>query len=171
MDAAGSIFVADGYGNARIHKFTHGGELVHSWGQPGGEIGQFRLPHSLAVDSYGRLYVADRENSRIQIFDTEGTFLDQWHDVIRPTDVCLDADGYIYVSELCNRVSVFDPHGRLLARWGNESHEKTNPLFVAPHAVAVDSQGSLYVGEVALTFAKVDRGIRNIQKFVRRGRK
>jgi DNA-binding beta-propeller fold protein YncE len=112
--------------------------------------------------------VPDRENSRIQIFDDRGNFLTQWTDhLIRPTDVFIDDNETVYVSELCKRVSIFSIDGRLLARWGNESHENADPLFVAPHAIAVDSKGDLYVGEVSFTDSKVDRGSRTIQKFAR----
>ena len=162
----GEILVSDGYGNARIHKFSQKGELLFSWGEPGPAPSQFRLPHSLRVDKYDRIWVADRENSRIQIFNDKGGFLAQWTDLLRPTDLSI-ADDVVYVSELCRRISIFTIEGRLLARWGNECHNMDDPLFVAPHAVAVDSHGDLYVGEVALTYAKVDRGTRTIQKFAR----
>src|SRR5438552_12990598 len=73
----GDIYVTDGYRNARVHRFTADGKLVKSWGAPGHGPGQFHLPHSIATDDAGKLYVADRSNKRIQIFSTEGEFLDQ----------------------------------------------------------------------------------------------
>jgi hypothetical protein len=111
--------------------------------------------------------VADRENSRIQIFREDGKFLSQWTDLIRPTDVCIHDDA-VFVTELCRRVSIFNLDGELLSRWGNEGHAVETPLFYAPHAVAVDSHGDVYVGEVSMTEAKVDRGPRALQKFARR---
>jgi DNA-binding beta-propeller fold protein YncE len=163
----GDLFVSDGYGNSRIHRFNADGTLRASWGEPGGEPGKFRLPHDIVLDSKGRLIVADRENSRLQLFDLEGNLLGIWHDVIRPTGLFVDGQGYVYVSELCLRVSVFDADGRLVTRWGNPSPVREEALFLAPHAVAVDSRGDVYVGEVASTYAKTDKGPRTIQKFAR----
>jgi len=167
LSSTGAIYVADGYANARVHKFSPDGKLLFSWGEPGPGPGQFRLPHSIFIDQRDRIWVPDRENHRIQIFDDKGNFLTQWTDLIRPTDVFIDKDETVYVSELCKRVSIFTIDGRLLARWGNESHEASDPLFLSPHAVAVDSKGDLYIGEVSMTNSKVDRGPRTIQKFVR----
>ncbi len=163
----GSIFVSDGYGNARVHRFQPDGTLIRSWGSPGTAPGQFQLPHSLRVDRRDRVWVPDRENNRIQIFTADGDFLTQWTDVTRPTDLCIDDTDVIYVSELPRRISIFTMDGALVARWGNEGHDAQNPLFIAPHAIAIDSHGDLYVGEVAMTTAKVDRGSRTIQKFQR----
>jgi len=168
LSSTGAIYVTDGYANARVHKFSSDGSHLFSWGEPGPERGQFRLPHSIFIDRRDRIWVADRENSRIQIFDDKGNFLTQWRDhLIRPTDVFIDEDETVYVSELCKRVSIFSIDGRLITRWGNENHATDDPLFVAPHAIAVDSKGDLYIGEVSFTDAKVDRGSRTIQKFAR----
>jgi DNA-binding beta-propeller fold protein YncE len=168
LSKKGEIYVSDGYGNARIHKFSQDGRLLFSWGEPGATPGHFRLPHSIWVDRQDRVWVADRENNRIQIFNEEGEFLAQWTDLIRPTDVFVDNDETVYVSELCRRVSIFTVDGELLARWGNESHSIADPLFVAPHAIAVDSKRCMYIGEVAMTYGKIDRGSRTVQKFTRK---
>ena len=168
LNSAGEIYVADGYGNARMHKFSSDGKLLFSWGGPGGEPGQFRLPHNIWLDKRDRVWVADRENNRVQIFDAKGKFLSEWNDLIRPTDVFIDDQETVYISELCLRVSIFTIDGKLLARWGNEGKEKEKALFHAPHAIAVDSRGDLYVGEVSMTYAGVDKGSRTIQKFARK---
>jgi len=168
LSSSGEIYVADGYGNARVHKFSPDGILLFSWGEPGPASAQFRLPHSIRVDKQDRVWVPDRENSRIQIFNASGEFLTQWTDLFRPTDIFIDDEDVVYVSELCKRISIFTINGKLLSRWGNESHDVNDPLFVAPHAIAVDSRGDLYIGEVAMTYGKVDRGSRTIQKFARR---
>ncbi len=165
---SGNIYVADGYGNARVHKFTAEGKLLLSWGEPGYAPGHFRLPHSIYVDKQERVWIPDRENSRVQIFDSNGKFLDQWENVFRPTDVYIDDEGVVFVSELCLRLSVFGPDGKLLARWGTQEKQKETALFVAPHAIALDSRGDIYVGEVAVTYAKIDRGSRVLQKFARK---
>lgn len=165
---SGAVFVSDGYGNARVHAFDPEGAHVRSWGEPGPTPGEFRLPHSISHDGDDRLWVTDRENSRIQIFDADGEFLAEWTDLIRPTDVAIH-DGTVFVSELCNRVSVFTIDGELLTRWGNGDHPEDDPLFLAPHSIAVDSSGDLYVGEVSYTHSGTDRGARTIQKFARSG--
>jgi len=167
LSPSGEIYVSDGYGNARIHKFTPDGTLLFSWGEPGDAPGQFRLPHSVRVDREGRVWLADRENNRIQIFDAQGELLNQWTDLNRPTDLFIDAEETVYISELSRRVSIFTIDGKLLARWGNEGQVKETDLFIAPHAIAVDSQGDLYVGEVSGTHDGIDRGSKTVQKFAR----
>ncbi len=167
VNTSGDIFVTDGYGNARVHCFDASGMLQFSWGEPGGRPGQFRLPHDIAIDAKGRLLVADRENNRLQLFDQSGAFQEQWSDVVRPTGICIDAEGLVYVSELAMRISIFNPDGELLARWGNRSADKESALFHGPHVIAVDSHGDLYVGEVSMTHAGVDKGANTVQKFRR----
>lgn len=167
VTSQGDFYVSDGYGNSRIHHFGPEGGLLASWGEPGGEPGRFRLPHDVVVDSKNRLIVADRENSRLQLFNAEGNLLGIWHDVIRPTGLFIDRHGFVYVSEMCLRVSIFDVDGRLVTRWGNPGPVRDDALFLAPHAVAVDSRGDIYVGEVSNTYAKTDKGPRTIQKFAR----
>lgn len=168
LNSSGEIYIADGYGNAKIHKFTPDGKLLFSWGEPGGAPGQFRLPHNIWIDKQERIWISDRENSRIQIFNSRGEFITEWTDVIRPTDIFIDDEETVYVSELCLRVSIFTIDGKLLARWGNEGKDKETALFHAPHAIAVDSRGDLYVGEVSMTSAGVDKGPRTVQKFARK---
>ncbi|HEY81781.1 MAG TPA: hypothetical protein G4O01_00640 [Dehalococcoidia bacterium] len=167
LTPSGEIYISDGYGNARVHKFSPEGKLLFSWGEPGGAPGQFRLPHNIWLDRQGRVWIADRENSRIQIFTPQGEFISEWTDVIRPTDIFIDDEETVYVSELCLRVSIFTIDGKLLARWGNEGKDKETALFHAPHAIAVDSRGDIYVGEVSMTGAGIDKGPRTVQKFAR----
>ena len=158
------MYITDGYGNARVHKFAADGRLLFSWGEPGSGPGQFHLPHGIATDEQGRVYVADRENSRVQLFTTEGDFLAEWTDVARPCQVFV-AGGLVYVAELGfragmwpgttapagapgGRLSVFDASGKLLARWGGGDDPCAPGDFFAPHGVGVDSHGDVYVGEV-----------------------
>lgn len=184
----GELFVTDGYGNCRVHKFSPAGELLLSWGEPGGGPGQFRVPHGIGIDSRGRVFVADRENSRLQIFDAQGEYEGQWLDVVRPTEIFFDADDNAYVSELgCRaglfpwmqadpaktggRVSVFSPEGQLLARFGGGENPCASGDFYSPHDIWVDSQGSIYVAEVTMS-AGGKRGLipadcKSLQKFVR----
>lgn len=166
---SGDLYVADGYGNARVHRFSADGTLIRSWGEPGTGPGQFNLVHGVAVAADGRVFIADRENDRIQIFSPDGEFLAEWTHVQRPTSLCFDAAGRIYVSELWRRVGdttyrlgtatedepgrvcVLAPDGTVLARWGG-SDRCAPGNFVAPHDLCVDSHGDIYVGEVTWTF-------------------
>lgn len=174
LSFSGDIYVSDGYGNARIHKFTKDGKLLFSWGEPGKGPSQFVVPHSVAVDKQGRVLVADRHNNRIQIFDDKGKYLTEWtNGLMFPTNIFIDKDQTVYVSELMRPgISIFDIKGNLLARWGNEGRTKEDPLFVTLHHIAVDSQGSIFVCEVMGVQAKTPffatRKTRMIQKFTRK---
>ena len=168
LSSSGEIYVTDGYGNARVHKFTPTGRLLFSWGEPGDAPGQFRLPHSVWVDKEEHVWVADRENSRIQIFNAQGEFLNQWTDLCRPYEAVIDDDGIVYVSEVIRRVSIFTIDGKLLARWGSEGQDIETALLLDPHAIAVDSRGDIYIGQCCMTGSGVDRGPRTVQKFARK---
>jgi hypothetical protein len=93
---ARDIFVADGYGNARIVHFNMSGKLVKTWGKLGAEPGEIGLPHAIALDSKGRLYVADRNNARVQVFDQAGKFLDRWRDLVVPCAFWMTAHDEFY---------------------------------------------------------------------------
>ena len=159
----GAIYVSDGYGNSRIHKYTPDGRLLHSWGEPGIDAGQFIRPHNLAIDSNDRVYVADRECHRVQIFDADGKFITMWNNIHRPDGMTLGPDGNIYIGELNgmdgvddapglgHRVSILNLQGELLARIGDPQEGEDAGKFVAPHGIAVDSHGDIYVGEVSYT--------------------
>jgi DNA-binding beta-propeller fold protein YncE len=170
LGPSGDLYVADGYGNARVHRFSPAGRLLQSWGEPGAGPGQFHLPHGIAVDQDGTVYVADRENSRLQLFTAEGDYRGEWTDVARPCQVFIDrASGVFYVAEVGfragrwpgtgqaepgatgGRVSIFDRSGALLARWGGGNEPTAPGDFFAPHGIAVDSHGDVYVAEVAMS--------------------
>ncbi len=143
----GSIFVSDGYGDARCHHFAPDGRLLASWGSPGDAPGQFNLPHGIWALNDDRILVADRENHRIQIFDPEGTFIEQWTDFRQPTDFFVDEDaGVIYLTELGGRITLLDFTGDLITRWGEQGDGPGE--FVAPHGIWVDDEGAIYMGEV-----------------------
>lgn len=157
------LYIADGYGNARIHKFSRGGQHLFSWGEYGTDPGQFNLPHSVCTDSEGRVYVADRENHRVQIFDHQGNYLTQWNNMHRPCGLYI-ADDLAYIGQLLTSLSVnadypnigacitiHDLTGKRLARLGDIRYGEAPGQFIAPHSIAVDSQGSIYVGEVSWT--------------------
>ena len=160
----GDIFVGDGYGNNSVHRFSNDGKLLKTWGGHGIEPGSFQCPHNLCLDEDDYVYVCDRENNRVQVFDQEGHIEMVWHDIYRPSGICFH-DGLIWVGELLHdphplladcttvghRLSIFTPHGRLVARLGSEVEGDGPGEFIAPHGVAADSQGNLYVAEVSFT--------------------
>lgn len=157
----GEIYVSDGYGNARVHKFSADGRHLLSWGEPGTGPGEFYIPHNICCDADGFVQVADRENHRIQVFDGQGRYQTEWRGVHRPCALCR-RHGLFYVGEvgpamraaldfpnLGPRLSVLDGSGRILARIGHETGPLRPGRFVAPHGMAVDSHGDIYVADLA----------------------
>ena len=142
----GEIYVSDGYGNSRVHKFSPDGELQLSWGEPGDGPGQFEIPHDVDIYKDGRVFIADRQNNRIQIFDPHGNYLKEWTGFQLPCAVYIGRDERIYVPELRSRLSILDMEGNLLVRWGGEKSDDPG-MFRAPHCAALDSHGDLYIGE------------------------
>ncbi len=166
LSPRGDIYVSDGYGNARVHKFTPDGKLEKSWGEPGTDPGQFNLVHNVCCDAEGWVYVADRENHRIQVFNGDGRYETQWNNMHRPCGMVMvgSMQPVFYVGELGPmlssniripnlgpRVSILDNEGKLLGRLGGCCAGLRANQFVAPHGLAVDSRGDIYVGEVAHT--------------------
>jgi len=139
---SGDLYVSDGYRNARVHRFAWDGQLKKSWGEPGKSApGQFHLPHSLVV-AHDKVYVCDRENHRLQVFDLEGKFLEMCTDIQRPMDISVDPDGMFVVSEgsvnnSSARVSILDTAGKVLSRFECRG---------SGHGSWVDSHGDIYVG-------------------------
>ena len=163
------FYVSDGYGNSRVAKFSKEGGFLFEWGRKGDQPGEFDLPHGIALDSQGRVYVADRTNSRIQVFDGNGKFLHQWKsaELGRPWGLRVSADGYLYVVDGGDmnpkppdrgRVLKLDLQGNILEKWG--SFGSYDGQFYWAHAVGVAKNGDVYVTDVHL-------GMR-VQKFVRR---
>jgi hypothetical protein len=160
LSPTGEMYVSDGYGNARVHKFTPDGKLLFSWGEPGTGPGQFNIVHSVRTDTKGTVYIADRENYRIQVFTPEGKFIEQWTDMQKPQGFYMGPDGYLYTTEkpvkrpdgkpgfLPPRVSIWNTSGKLLARWGGEDLSKPSNFF-APHGIWGDDRGDLYIGELS----------------------
>ena len=138
----GEIYIADGYANARVHKFTPTGEHIFSWGEPGSGPGQFNLPHGAWINRQGNLLIADRENDRVQVFNQDGTHVTDWPSkLIGPAVICIDDDDVAYVAEHNGgMLSILDANGERLAQWGDLTHRSC-------HGVWVDSQKDLYVVE------------------------
>ena len=136
---AGELYVADGYGNSSVNRFTDDGNYITSFGEPGGGPGQFKVPHSVRVANDGRVYVADRENKRVQVFTGEGEFLDQWTDFKNPMGVHIDANQTVYVTDQVPRISILNLEGELLARGRTIEHA---------HSVYTNSHGDIYGADV-----------------------
>jgi len=164
----GTFYVSDGYRNSRIIKFSPDGEYITSWGSYGTGPGEFDVPHSIALDSQGRVYVADRGNARLQIFDDTGQFIAEWKgkSLGRPWAVRIGTSGDLFLIDGGDqaefwpdraRILKLDPEGEVLASFG--SYGDAPGQFVWPHALALGPDDTLYVGEVAT-------GMR-IQKFVK----
>jgi DNA-binding beta-propeller fold protein YncE len=190
LSPKGEIYVSDGYGNARVHKFSPAGKLIMSWGESGSEPGQFNIAHNIATDDAGWVYVADRENHRVQVFDGNGKYETQWNNLHRPCGLfCCRGKAPTFVigelgpgmavnlkaPNLGPRLSIVDAEGKLLARLGGKDGPGLEPgKFLAPHGLALDSRGDIYVGEVSYTNWKTSfpdtpqpKTIRSLQKLAR----
>jgi hypothetical protein len=168
VTADGDIYVSDGYGNARVVHFTKDGQYVNEWGELGSGPGQFSIPHAIAADSKGRIYVADRNNARVQVFDRKGKLLDTWGDLIIPWGFCLTKDDHLWV---CGSSPMqwrkedsalgcppkdqifmkFSPQGKLVQLLtlpkGLDGLERPGEVNWV-HCIAVDSRGNLYLGDI-----------------------
>ena len=136
----GEIFIADGYANARVHKFSAEGQHLLSWGQPGTGPGEFNLPHGVWIDRRGRVLVADRENDRVQVFTQGGEHLTTWPThLIGPALFYVDDEDTVYIPEHNGGLfSILTLEGEQLAQWGSMENR-------ARHGVWVDSHKDLYV--------------------------
>ncbi|HVS87735.1 MAG TPA: peptidyl-alpha-hydroxyglycine alpha-amidating lyase family protein [Candidatus Acidoferrum sp.] len=167
--ADGSIYVSDGYGNSRVAKFSAEGKFLLDWGHKGQGPGEFDLPHSVAVDTQGRVYVADRMNVRIQIFDANGKFLNMWKsdELGRPWGLAIGPDGLLYMVDGGDlkpgppdrgRILKMDLNGKILAKWSRFGNYDGQIYW--GHDIALGKDGAVYVGDV-------HHGMR-VQKFVPR---
>ena len=138
--ADGEIYVADGYGNAQIHRFSPEGEWRASFGQVGQGPGEFMTPHSIIVDRQNRLVVCDRENDRVQLFDRDGRWLTEWQGLCRPMDLCERDDGIILVTDQVPSVNAFAPDGERVGRG--------RPSLNGAHGIALGGAGEIYLAEI-----------------------
>ena len=185
----GILYVADGYSNAHVHTYDPDGNYLGTWGESGTDAGQLNIVHNIDIDSDGYVYIGDRENHRVQIFDENGKYETQWVNMSRAAAVYIDKRGesdIVYVGEyfagiasnvigtdLGPRVSIYQTDGTLLARVGRESYGDEPGRFYSPHGIAVDSKGDIYVAEVSYSDygSKMEppRELRSMQKLVKTG--
>lgn len=143
----GEIYVSDGYVNSRVVKFSKEGRYVTAWGKKGKAPGEFNLPHAIAVDKQGRVYVGDRENYRLQIFDADGKFLKEWTNVGSPWGLDLRPDETLFIADGYNdRIVKADLNGKILGAFGNNGRMPGELSFV--HNLGLDSAGNIYSGEI-----------------------
>ena len=144
----GTFFISDGYGNSRVAKYTKDGEYIKQWGAKGTGDSEFNIVHDIVMDKAGLLYVADRENHRIQIFDQDGKFLRQWPDLGAAWGLAYVAvEDAFYMSDGVNdQVIRLNKNGKVTGVLGG--HGKVAGKFHFPHSVAVDSTGAIYVAEI-----------------------
>jgi hypothetical protein len=157
---SGDLYASDGYRNCRVHRFAADGQFIASWGRPGGDgPGAFFSPHCLWVDHEGLIYVCDRKNNRIQIFDPEGEFVAQWTNVQLPTDLHIGQDGLFYLAEresgeaTENLLTVRDSQGSVLANW-------TTPRS---HQIWPDAHGDIYLVSGGATDAAKGLGTKYVK--------
>ena len=158
----GAVYVADGYGNSRVVKFNSAGEFLLTWGSAGSTPGQFHLPHTIAVGPDHRVYVGDRNNDRIQVFNTEGELSEIWPGFV-PCGIDFDQDGHLFVADGVSKVLQLSAAGKIIDWWGTEPEELgltaglrsvppiENPggFRFVPHLLAADRDGNLYLANVA----------------------
>lgn len=173
----GDVFISDGYNNARVVHFDAEGHFVKAWGKMGTGAGEFSIPHAIALDSQGKVYVADRNNARVQVFDPDGEFQAQWQNLIVPWGFYMTpkdelwacgcspmpwpAEGLVSCPPKDQLLMKFDRSGRALQLWtvpkGEDGREKPGELNWV-HGIALDSKGNIYATDII--------GQR-VQKFVR----
>jgi sugar lactone lactonase YvrE len=173
VGANGDIFVADGHdedSNARIVKFTKDGKFIKASGKRGSAAGEFDTPHGLAFDSRGRLFVADRGNNRIQIFDQDGKFLEEWKQWSRPSGIYIDKKDVLYVADSESN-SKTNPGWKRGIRIGSAKDGKVTAFIPDPEpdpekvvtsaaeGVAADAAGNIYGAEV---------GSRSLKRYVKK---
>jgi hypothetical protein len=182
----GEFYVTDGYGNSRVHKYSPDGKLLFSWGQPGTEPGEFNIVHTVCLDKEGLVYVADRENDRVQIFDPKGKYITQWNNMHRACGLYITGGRreLVYVGELATAVpvnkgmpkigsciSIFNTKGKRLARLGDVLPGEAPNQFISAHSLTVDVHGDIYVGEVSWTAmgSKLSppRELRSLRKLIK----
>jgi peptidylamidoglycolate lyase len=143
----GDMFISDGYHNARVVKYSKEGRYLSEWGRPGTAPGQFRLPHAIAIDAQGRVYVCDRSNNRVQVFDQTGKVLAVWPNIGMPNFIAITKDQHAIVVDGRNdKFLKYDLTGTLLSAWGTFGSGPGQIWGI--HSFNVDNEGTLYTASV-----------------------
>lgn len=154
----GSFYVSDGYGNSRVIKFSATGKYLFEWGRKGNRVGEFNIPHGISLDNVSNVYVADRENNRIQIFDSTGKFIKQFANKSfgaicavafdKKTSKLFFVDDFTFlkIKHLGSDVFVLDSTGKAQARFGRSGFYQGNTSWY--HDLTVDKKGNIYVGDI-----------------------
>jgi len=155
-DSSGNIYVADGFGNARVAKFDKNGKFVKSWGSRGSSQGQFNMVHGIAIDSQNNVYVADAGNKRIQVFDSDGNFKSQIENIGAPAALCITPGShqYLYSSnsnppediDSGGEIYKLELNGRVAGKFGRAG--KLPKEFGTVNAISCRAENELYVGEI-----------------------
>ena len=140
MAADGEIYVSDGYGNSVVHRFSKEGALLQTWGGRGDGSGEFTTPHCVWVDRMDRVYIADRENNRLQVFDRDGAYVAEWGDFYHPMKIYVDDRDLIFVTDQIPRISVLEASGELTGR--------CRGAINGAHGLWGDQAGNLYLAEL-----------------------
>ena len=151
----GDLFNANGYGNSRVHRFTAEGKLLFSWGTPGNGPGEFTTPHGIWVDQADRVYVCNRDNNRVQIFNTDGEYLAEWPDFYHSMDIYVDRRGEFYVMDQIPRITVLDAAGKLLARGRTPFND---------HGMWINSLGDIYLANNAEGVTKLVKTVDGVDR-------
>ena len=142
----GDFFVSDGYGNSRVVKFDKGGKYLLAWGKKGTGEGEFNTPHAVRLDSKGNLFVGDRENDRVQVFDQNGKFIRTFGG-FAPFGLFITADDSLFVADgRAHKVMKMTLEGKILETIGKMGPEPGH--FFLPHGITVDKDGAIYVTEI-----------------------
>jgi len=146
FDPDGGFFVADGYGNSRVVHYSKDGEYLGQWGSKGSADGEFNLVHDIALDRRGRVYVADRVNQRVQIFDQQGKFLAKWTGLgVVQGLYYVKGEDVFFMCDMNARIIKVDADGKVLGTIG--SFGKAAGKLDTPHYIAVDSTGAIYAAD------------------------
>lgn len=144
-DRDGNIYVTDGYGNSRVLKFDKYGRVISGWGMKGTGPGQFDTPHTITIDG-DMVYVGDRENARIQIFNRNGQFLRQWR-LGSPFSLVIGPDHFLYMADsIAGRILKIDSQGKVVGSF--EGPQPGQGPHFDPHQIAISPDGSIFTAEV-----------------------
>jgi DNA-binding beta-propeller fold protein YncE len=146
FDSQDNVYVTDGYGNSRVVKFDREGVFIKAWGSKGTAPGQFDVPHTIVIDDADLLYIGDRQNQRIQIFNANGDFIRAWENIGYACGLVLYKDKFYMTDILNGTLTEFSTEGKVTGTYG--SIGKRSGQFEWPHMIAVDSKGSLYIAEI-----------------------